>query len=128
MTTKMKIYISAAAVLAALFLISSLVSRLETRRLEKQVEKAESAAAASEKTAAESETKAARFKEKIEYLETNLSEIRLIARKQDEELEKIYADTRTARDRMVDARRVRTIATTADELCEKLARVGHPCE
>ena len=128
MTTKTKIYIAAAAVLAALFLLSSLVSRLEIRRLEKQIEKAESAATAAEKTAAESETKSAGFKEKIEYLEANLREIRLIARKQDEEVEKISADTRTARDRMFDARRVRTIAATADELCEKLARVGHPCE
>src|SRR3954447_10221875 len=37
MTTRMKIYIGVGALLAALFLLSSLVSRLEISRMEKQV-------------------------------------------------------------------------------------------
>ena len=128
MTGTTKIYVSAAVGIALLLVLSSLVSRLEIRRLENQVEKAKAAAATVEKAAAESEMKAAQFKEKIDHLEANLREIRLIAKQQDEELQKISADTRAAGGRMLDARRVRSIQTTADELCRKLSELGHPCE
>jgi septal ring factor EnvC (AmiA/AmiB activator) len=128
MTRTTKVYISVAVAVALLLALSSLVARLEIHGLEKQLEKATRTATTAEKAAAESETKAAEFREKIDYLEANLGEIRLAAKKQDEQLETISADTRNARSRVLDASRVRTIAATADELCEKLARVGHPCE
>lgn len=128
MTTRTRIYLAAAAFVALLFLISSLTSRIEIARMEKQISKAKEAAQTAENVAEASELKAAEYKEKIAYLENDLAEIRTIATKQNEELQKITADTSNARGRMLDARSVRSVAISAAELCEKLRSVGHGCE
>ena len=97
-------------------------------KLEQRVDTEKLNAERFEQTAAAKEVEAAEYKQKNEYLETQLTEIQTIARKQDEELEKLNVNTRGARDGVDRARRTRTIAATADELCEKLAELGHGCE
>jgi hypothetical protein len=78
--------------------------------------------------AATRETETAAYKQKIEYLETQLAEIRDLANHQDEELKSITSNTRRARSDVERARRTRAAAATAAELCAKLAEVGHPCD
>ena len=129
MTTKTKIYIAAA--IAAIFAIGTLGRAAWSERkiatLENSVGLAKQEAESSDQLAARREIEAAAYKQKIDYLESQLSEIQTIARKQDEELEKLSADSAVARGNAGDARRTRTIAATADELCAKLAELGHPC-
>ena len=73
------------------------------------------------------EMEAAGYKQKIEYLEGKLAEIQTIARKQDEELEKLNTNTHSARTDVDRARRTSSITADADELCQKLAELGHAC-
>jgi predicted nucleic acid-binding Zn-ribbon protein len=130
MITRNKAIVAAviAALLVATIALASAISNARTARLEREVEAARAKAETLAKAAEQNETKAAAYKEKIEYLERNLSEIRSIAKKQDEELEIYNRDVSVARDRFDLAKRVRSIAATADELCTKLAELGHPCE
>jgi hypothetical protein len=128
MDTKTKIYLLLAGVLVVMFAIASAWSGIQRARLEKAVGQAEQTAKISEAAALESERNAAEYKAKIELLENNLNEIRLAARRQDEELEKITADITSARGRVERARAVRAISTSAAELCKKLETLGHPCE
>ena len=67
------------------------------------------------------------YRAKIEYLDARLNEIQTIARKQDEELEKLNTSVNSARADIGRARGVRSVTATADELCAKLAELGHPC-
>lgn len=129
MTLKQKIYIAAGAALIMIMGIAagSITSHFKIKGLEDRVESAKDAAAAKERQADEKSAEAAAFKEKIEYMERNLSEIRSIARKQNDELEKLNVNSAAARGSVERARSVRTIAATADELCGKLAELGHPC-
>jgi predicted RNase H-like nuclease (RuvC/YqgF family) len=78
--------------------------------------------------AAKKESEAERFKEKIAFLESSLSDIRKIARTQDEELEKLNFTVRGSRSDMERARGIRSIESNADELCRRLAEVGHGCD
>jgi uncharacterized membrane protein YqiK len=74
------------------------------------------------------EAKAGEYVKKIEYLEGELAAIGQIARRQDEELKAISGDVGTARRDVERARRIRAIDTTTDELCARLAALGHACE
>jgi len=106
----------------------SLISHFRIKGLEKKVADSKAAADIAEWRAAEAENEAARYGAKIEFLEKNLSEIQILARKQDEELEKfsnVLVDARADRER---ASRVRSIASTADELCKRLGETGRPCQ
>jgi chromosome segregation ATPase len=80
-----------------------------------------------EQAAADKEQKAGEYKAKIEYLERKLAEISATARRQDDELQTLENDTNTARGDVDRARRVRSVAAAADELCKKLEELGHPC-
>jgi predicted RNase H-like nuclease (RuvC/YqgF family) len=127
MTTKIKIYI---AIGAALFLIVagySLWSGLHMRRLEKATKEAKAVAVDQQKHADELERASLKYEEKIAYLEANLSELQTLARKQDEELKTIEITTGNARRDVERARSIRTVAATADEVCRKLAELGHRC-
>lgn len=97
-------------------------------KLEQAVDAAKQKSDLASLAASEKETAAAEYKQKIEYLDQQLTEIQTIARKQDEELERLNVNTRGARDNVDRARRKRTIAATAAELCQKLAELGHGCE
>ena len=129
MTLNTKIYIGVAVV--AVFAIGifggSAWSNHKIERLEQAVDNAKQNAERSAQAAAEKETAAAEFRQKTEYLERQLTEIQTIARKQDEQLEKLNTNTRGARADVDRARRTRTIAATAAELCQKLAELGHGC-
>ena len=103
------------------------VSEAKLRRVEKVVESAKQQARVSDEAAAVAESEAGEYRKKIEYLEGELAAIGRIARRQDEELEKIGSDVNAARRDVERARSIRAIDATADELCEKLAELGHPC-
>ena len=115
-------------VAVALALIGWLYSEAKIRRLERVVETVEQQAKASEETAVAAENAAGEYRKKIEFLETELAAIGAIARRQDEELERIGGDVGAARRNVERARSVRAIGATADELCAKLAELGHPCQ
>lgn len=128
MTTKIKIYLGVAG---ALFLITtgySLWSSYQLRNLESKAEDAIQRAEIQEQRANELEMSARRFEEKIAYLEANLAELQTLARKQDEELKTIETATGNARRDVERARRVRSAAATAEEVCRKLAELGHGCQ
>lgn len=104
-------------------------SSFEIRSLEKAVAAAKEDAANKEKLAKAKEIEAAAYREKLEYLESNLAEIQKAAKVQDEKLEKAKNNVAGARDDVRRAAAIRTIADTdTNELCAKLAELGHPCE
>ena len=103
------------------------VSGAKLRRMERVVESAKQRARVSEEAGAAAESAAGEYRKKIEYLEGELAAIGQIARRQDEELEKIGGDVNAARRDVERARSIRAIDATADELCTKLAELGHPC-
>jgi predicted RNase H-like nuclease (RuvC/YqgF family) len=127
MTTKIKIYI---AIGAAIFLIIagySLWSNYKIRKLEAAAGNAKQHAELQELRANEIEMSAKKYEEKIAFLEANLSELQTLARKQDEELNNIETTTGNARRDVERARGIRSAAATADEVCRKLAELGHGC-
>ena len=103
------------------------VSEARLRRMERVVDAAKQQAMSSEEAANLAEVSAGKYKKKIEYLESELAAIGQIARRQDEELEKIGGDINAARHDVERARGIRAIDANADELCAKLAELGHGC-
>ncbi|MEQ1645106.1 MAG: hypothetical protein ABL959_16775 [Pyrinomonadaceae bacterium] len=130
MNTHTKIYIglALATLTIATFIFSSIWTTRKFTKLERETRDAKQAVQTADKLAAEREIEAAVYKKKLEYLENNLSEIQTIARKQDEELEKLNINSRDARNNVERTRRIRTIDTTAGELCAKLAEIGRGCD
>lgn len=124
-----KIYIALAlaTLTIAAFIFSSIWTTRKFRRLENELNAAKQAVQTADKLAATREIEAAAYKQKLEYLENHLSDIQTIARKQDEELEKLNTNSRDARRNVERTRRTRTTAVTNAELCAKLAEVGHGC-
>ena len=131
MTLQTKIYI-AAGIAAGLMLLAVAASTWMTNhriaQAEHAVETAKQTAAEKEKLAAQKENEAARYKEKNEYLEKQIAELQATARKQDEEVESSKTNTAAARRNVDRARGIRSGVSTKDELCRKLAEVGHGCE
>ena len=130
LTLNYKIYAAliVAAAISAGILTASAWSNHKIAKLERSVEAAKQNAELIDNGSRELEQNAAEYKHKIEYLETSLSEIETIARKQDEKLKELANDTNIARDGVRRARAVRAIDSTNAELCIKLAELGHPCE
>ena len=131
MNLQTKIYLGAGVAIVLIVLTMSLSMWMTNHRItqaERAASAAKQAAAEKEKLAAEKETEAATYKEKTEYLEKQIAEIEATARKQDEEIERTKNNTAAARSRVDRARSVRSVDTNADELCGKLAEVGHGCE
>ena len=129
MTLQTKIYIvSAIAAIFAIGIVSgSLWSNHKIAKLENAVETAKDAALSSQQSAIRKETEAAEYKQKIDYLERQLTEIQTTARKQDEELEKLNVNSGRARRDVERSRNTRSINATNAELCAKLAELGHAC-
>lgn len=125
---KLKLVFGAAALIFVSMLVAWVFSEAQLRRMERGVELAKQQAEANEEAAAAAEVAAAEYKKKIEHLEMELAAISVIARRQDEELGKINVDVGGARRDVERARSVRAIDATADELCTKLAELGHPCQ
>lgn len=128
MRTKLYVGLGVAAIFTIGILGGWLSSSYKISKLENAVEASKQVANEKELQAAAKENEAAGYKQKIEYLEGQLGEIGRLARKQDEELEKLNISTRGARADVEHARRTRSIAATTEQLCEKLAQVGHPCD
>lgn len=125
-----KVYI---AVTAAILLVVGIIggqmwSDQKIGRLEAAIETAKQAAAASEQNASEKEREANIYKAKIEYLERQIAELQISARRQDEKIRTQTTNTARARADVERARGVRSIDTNAAELCAKLAGLGHPCQ
>lgn len=129
MKPKTKIYIAliVAGIFAAGIFGGRLWSNRKIARLETAADEARQSAEVSQRLAEGKEIEAAGYKQKIEYLERQLTEIQTIARRQDEELEKLTVNSGRARAAVERARSTRSIAATADELCAKLAGLGHAC-
>ncbi|MGH9945571.1 MAG: hypothetical protein ACRD6X_00040 [Pyrinomonadaceae bacterium] len=123
-----KIYIGITAALILIIASYSVVSYFQLRRLEADVEKAKQTADVKQKQADELEKQARKYEEKIAFLETNLETLKTLAKKQDEELSKLENTTDNARADVERRRRIRSAAATAEELCAKLADLGHPCQ
>ena len=117
-----------AAVIVVAAVVHSIASQMQISRLERTAAAQERAAAASEKAASAARDAAERYSDRAEYLEQQIGEIRALAARQDEEIKKLNTDTDTARGRVERSRGVRSIESTAAELCEKLADLGHGCE
>jgi chromosome segregation ATPase len=129
MNTKLIIGTTAAILLVVVSLgIYTAVGNARIARLETALEKAGLAADEAARNAAIREAEAAAYKEKIAYLETALVDIRERAAKQDEHVEKTTSARRGARADYNRARNTRSVAADPAELCEWLARLGHPCE
>ena len=131
MNLQTKIYIAGGVAIVLIVLTMSMSMWMTNHRItqaERAASVAKQTAAEKEKLAAEKETEAAGYKEKSEYLEKQVAEIEATARKQDEEIERTKNNTAAARSRVDRARSVRSVDTNADELCGKLAEVGHGCE
>lgn len=125
-----KIYAALIAVsaISAGIAAGSMWSNHKIAKLERSVAAAKQNADIIESGSRDLEQKAAEYIQKIEYLETSLSEIQTLARKQDEKLKELATGTNAARDGVRRARTVRTIESTNTELCIKLAELGHACE
>ncbi len=128
MNTQMKIILALAAALLMGVAVASLVSSVKIRSLERSVESAKQQAKTSEEAAAAAEIRAAEYKEKTEYLEKQIAENQAMARRIDEELEKIGGDVGAARRNVSNARGKRGASANVDELCRKLGELGYPCE
>ena len=133
MNTRTKIYIAlaVAAVLAIGIIGGSAWSDHKVRRLEREIDHARQTANDASKNAATLERDAAVYKEKIAYLESQLTETQSQARKQDEQLKTHKTITDNARRDVERARGVRPGDATAPnvaELCRKLAALGHACD
>ena len=128
MTLKYKIYIAAVGVVLVVFASYSAASHFQIKRQEAEIEYAKTKADSFQQIAVSKEMEAAEYTAKIAYLERQLADIQMIKRRQDEELEKTYVNTRRARADVKRTRGVRTIDTTADELCAKLAEIGRGCQ
>ena len=122
-------YIIAAAAFFVITIIiaTQLWSDHKIASLERDVETAKAAATEKQTAAEQFETQAAEYKAKTEYLEQQIAEINAIATKQNEELEKLSKNTDSARRDVEHTRNIRSVAATANQLCAKLAELGHKC-
>ena len=127
MTTKTKLIVAGAGILIVGLGLTTLISNQQLRTLERRVEAARQEAEVMEKQSQIAEAKAREYVRKIEYLEGELTAIGQIARRQDEELKAISGDVGNARRDVERARSIRAIDATTDELCARLAKLGHAC-
>ncbi len=123
-----KITIAIAAAVLLTVTITWLWSTHKIAKLEGESRDARQRADALEQHAAQRETEAGQYKQKIEYLEQQLAAIQQIAIQQNEELDKLNSISNRARADVERARRTKSVAGTVAELCQKLADLGHGCQ
>jgi peptidoglycan hydrolase CwlO-like protein len=128
MNLRTQIYLAAIAIVVIACVTSWLWSNHKIAVLEHELGDAKAAAIEKQQLADEKEKQAGEFKAKIDYLEQQADELRAARQKQDEELKKLSANVGDARRDVSRTRVTRTKPATADELCAKLANLGHPCE
>jgi hypothetical protein len=107
--------------------LGSVWSHFSIRALEHDVKMARQQAANKQAVADAKEKEAEKYRLAAERLEGSLAEIRKLAIKQDEELEKISKTTDGARADAARARGIRAIDSTSAELCRRLEELGHGC-
>ena len=128
MKMNLKIYLAGAGLVAlAIFVAAGLWSDHKIAVLEHEVESAKTLAAEKQTAADRLEQQSDQYRAKNEYLEQQLAALQARAKKQDEELQSLSKTTNAARADVDRARRVRSVSTTADQLCAKLAEINHPC-
>jgi chromosome segregation ATPase len=128
MPKQTKLIIAGAAAIIVGLIITTLILNHQLRTLDKQITQAKQHADELQTKSHIAEAKSGEYKQKIEYLEGELTAIGKIARRQDEQLKAISGDVGAARRDVERARTIRTIDTTTDELCARLANLGHACE
>jgi uncharacterized protein HemX len=127
---QIRIAIGVVAVLACLAVMRELVSDYKIERLRKTTEAQRHRGDEAEARAAAKEAEAASHVKKIESLERSIEEIRKTARRQDEEINNktnAVRDARIGRER-VRSKRAESETVSLAELCDKLAKLGKPCE
>lgn len=97
MTLKHKLYAAAATLIAVLIIGNSIRSHFQITRLERIVKQTKHLAGEQQQRSDDLEKQTYIYKEKAAYLEARLAEIETAAREQDEQLEKLSADTAAAR-------------------------------
>jgi predicted RNase H-like nuclease (RuvC/YqgF family) len=129
LTPRRKIYLAltiAGAILVCV-MAGSAWSHFTIRGLERDVRAAKAQAKNKEAIADAKEKEAEKYRLQAARLEGSLAEIQKIAKKQDEELEKISDQTGNARTDAARARGVRALDSTSAELCRRLEELGHGC-
>ena len=127
MNLRTQIYIAAIAIAVIACVTSWLWSNHKIAALEREVGDAKAAATEKQQLADEKEKQAGEYKAKIDYLEQQADALRAAEQKQNEELKKLSANTDNAR-RVVSRTRITSSKpATADQLCAKLADLGHAC-
>jgi chromosome segregation ATPase len=125
-----KLYYAAAALLAVVIAVAGVASAWSAHKLaaaEKEVERLRGEAEKLDASAARYDLESRQYKAKIEFLESQLSEITSLARKQDDQLQHLSETTSARRADAGRAASVRSIAVDAAELCRRLAELGHAC-
>lgn len=97
MNRTQKILLTAAAGAAVVLGLAGVASHFRLTRLEQKAAAAIAVAEAHERRAAALEKETYVYKEKLDFLETQLAEIRAEAGRQDAELDRLAADTDAAR-------------------------------
>ena len=120
--------IAAASVIFLVLVTGWLWSNHKIAKLEREVGDAKAAALETQRTAGEKEKESGEYKAKIDYLEQERDALNATRQKQDEELKKLSATVDNARRDVRRTRGVRTKPATVDELCAKLAELGHACQ
>jgi chromosome segregation ATPase len=128
MNYKTKLIIVGAAAIIVGLTLSTLISNHRLRTLDNEITTAKHRADELERQSQTGDAKAGEYIKKIEYLESELTAIGEIARRQDEQLKAISGDVGAARRDVERARTIRAIDATTDELCARLANLGHPCD
>ena len=128
MNVKTQIYIAAIAMIVIICVIDSLWSDHKIAALEREVGDAKAAAIEKQQLADEKEKQAGEYQAKIDYLEQQMDALRAARQKQDEELKQLSANTDNARRDVSRTRVTSAKPATRDELCAKLADLGHACQ
>jgi hypothetical protein len=128
MTLQIKICIAIAIAVLAFVAGVAGWANYKVGRLDDAVAEAKHKAAVLERAATLKEAESAGYVEKIAYLERRLGEINNLARKQDEQLERLSNNSRRVRGDLDRARRTRVVPADDAALCGKLAELGHACE
>jgi predicted RNase H-like nuclease (RuvC/YqgF family) len=129
LTPRRKIYLAltiGGAILVCV-MVGSAWSHFTIRGLERDIRAAKEQVKNKEAIASAREKEAEKYRLQAERLEGSLAEIQKIAKKQDEELEKISDQTGNARADAARARGVRALDSTSAELCRRLEELGHGC-
>lgn len=125
--TNIKVLFGLLLIGLAVMATADLVADIKIKRLENATAKEVKTANEAIVRAQSAESTANEMKHRSDELKAGLDELAEIARRQDEEIKIAIGNTNDARGNAERARNIGSIKTTAAELCDKLAKLGHPC-